>query len=69
MMNARLDDLLYTLDLCADSLPFDLLPVHIQRLQTIKDILTNKATPPQRAKATILHLLKSQPTKHHEQKD
>ena len=54
MMNPQLDDLLYTLDLCADSLPFDLLTVHVQRIETIKEILTEAR--PQRTPAKVLHL-------------
>jgi hypothetical protein len=34
-MNTKIDELLHTLDLCADSLPCDLVEIHAQRIQTI----------------------------------
>jgi hypothetical protein len=40
MTEARLDELFYTLDICAESLPFDLQAVHIRRLEIIRAILS-----------------------------
>lgn len=39
MTETQLEDLLFTLDICADSLPFDPQAVHVRRLETIKAIL------------------------------
>lgn len=40
MTETNLEDMLFTLDICAESLSFELLPVHVRRLETIKAILT-----------------------------
>lgn len=39
MTKRLLEELLYTLDFCAESLPFDPQAVHLRRLETIKAIL------------------------------
>ncbi len=42
MAERELEELLFSLDFCADALPFDLQPVHVLRLQTIKAILIER---------------------------
>ncbi len=55
-MNPPIEDLLFTLDLCADALPFDLLPVHVRRIEAIRAILTERRAKEQRAPARVLTL-------------
>ena len=42
MTEGELEDLLFTLDVCAEALPFDLHQAHVQRLQKIKTILEER---------------------------
>jgi hypothetical protein len=58
-MTPPLEDLLYTLDLCADSLPFDLQAEHIRRLEIIRQILTEKRE--SRPPARILSFCRTEP--------
>lgn len=65
-MNPPLEDLLYTLDLCADSLPCDLLAEHVRRLQIIKEILTDKE---ERPPARILSFCRTEPKREPDRKE
>jgi len=58
-MNPPIEDLLFTLDLCAEALPFDLLPVHVRRIEAIRAILTERRGKEQRAPARVLTLYRS----------
>jgi hypothetical protein len=53
-LNPPIEDLLYTLDLCADSLPFDLYLAHIRPIQEIRTILLEHHNRTQKALAQIL---------------
>ena len=58
MMKSQLEDLLYTLDLCAESLPFDPQAVHVRRLETIKAMLIEKGREKERnAPTRVLSLV------------
>jgi hypothetical protein len=58
MMKSQLEDLLYTLDLCAESLPFDPQAVHVRRLETIKAMLIEQGREKERkAPARVLSLV------------
>lgn len=60
MTETELDELFCTLDICAESLSFELLPVHVRRLEIIKTILTEHHQERARlrpAKARILSLV------------
>jgi hypothetical protein len=61
MNTAQLEDLLYTLELCESALPFDPLAVHVRRLQTIKEILTE--TRERKTPARILSFCRTEPKK------
>ena len=42
MTEGELEDLLFTLDVCAEALPFDLHRAHVRRLQRIRTILEER---------------------------
>jgi len=57
-MNPRLDDLLSTLDVCEEILPFDLQSVHVLRLEAIRAILIEQGREKERkAPARVLSLV------------
>ena len=66
-MNPQLEDLLYTLDLCADSLPCDLLAEHVRRLQIVKEILTEKKEA--RPLARVLSFCRTEPKREPDHKE
>ena len=62
MTENEFEELFFTLDICAESLPFDLLPIHIPRLEIIRAILTERQREKERktlapATARILSLV------------
>jgi hypothetical protein len=57
MTETQLDDLLYTLDICAESLPFDLQPVHVRRLEIVKGILIEHQREQERRTTTPARIL------------
>jgi len=59
MAERQLDDLLSTLDVCEEILPFDLQPVHIRRLDAIRAILKDhERDKEQRAPARVFTLFR-----------
>ena len=62
-----IEDLLFTLDLCADALPFDLLTAHVRRIEAIRTILTERRANEQRAPARVFTLYRGDERKPHRQ--